>query len=415
MKQWQLVLMQELRNQFRRKAYLFSAFGVPLLVLMGFGGYLFYDELNQRNQTDSENTLETEFENEQPIGYIDLTGAFPSPSSDSPFHPYIAAYPDFARGEAALKNNDISRLYVIEENYFERGRVTMWIAEFSLSTIDNGLLEAFLLTSMAGDTDPYVIARLRVPTMQITENRILEGSDSSRTGESGQNFWVAYVFALLLMITTFSASGYLMQTVVEEKENLTIEIILTSVKPLALLIGKTLAMGLTGLLQTLLWVATIFFVASQLSVQFVDFDSLEVQPMTAAFAVIYFLLGFGFLGGFFAAIGSLINSTREGSAYSSVITLPSVIPFFFISAITEDPHSPLAVALSLIPFTAPMSMMMRLSLVDVPIEQIALSMGLLVVGIIFAMWLAARLFRVNSLLRGNLPKLREIPKLIFQG
>lgn len=414
MKHWQIVFMQELRNQFRRKAYLFSTFGVPLLVILAVVGYLLYDNVRTENDTE-EDTLETEFENENPVGYVDLSGIFAAPEQESPFSPYITQYEDLESGEADLKNGSISRLYVIEEDYLDTGRVNLWLESFSATTIDNSLIEAFLLTSLAQDTDPYVISRLRVPTTNVTENRINRGSSETRTGDSEQNFWVAYVFAILLMTTTFSSSGYLMQSVVEEKENLTIEIILTSVKPLALLVGKTLAMALTGLLQTGLWVAALVFVTSQLSGQLLDLSNIEIKPMTAVLALVYFLLGFGLVGGFFAAIGSLINSTREGSAYSSVIVLPTIVPLFFISAIAEDPNGTIATVLSLIPLTAPITMMMRVSLIEVPTVQILASIALMLVGIGIAMWLAARLYRVSTLLRGNAPKLRDIPKLIFQN
>lgn len=414
MKHWQIVFMQELRNQFRRKAYLFSTFGVPLLVVLAVMGYLLYNEVRTENDTE-EDTLETEFENEKPVGYVDLSGGFAAPEQDSPFSAYITQYEDFESGEADLKNGSISRLYVIEEDYLDTGRVNLWLESFSATTIDNSLIEAFLLTSLAQDTDPYVISRLRVPTTNVTENRINRGSSETRTGDSEQNFWVAYVFAILLMTTTFSSSGYLMQSVVEEKENLTIEIILTSVKPLALLVGKTLAMALTGLLQTGLWVAALVFATSQLSGQLLDLSNIEIKPMTAVLALVYFLLGFGLVGGFFAAIGSLINSTREGSAYSSVIVLPTIVPLFFISAIAEDPNGTIATVLSLIPLTAPITMMMRVSLIEVPTVQILASIALMLVGIGIAMWLAARLYRVSTLLRGNAPKLRDIPKLIFQS
>lgn len=414
MKHWQIVFMQELRNQFRRKAYLFSTFGVPLLVILAVVGYLLYDNVRTENNTE-EDAVETEFENENPVGYVDLSGIFAAPEQESPFSAYITQYEDLESGEADLKNGSTSRLYVIEEDYLDTGRVNLWLESFSATTIDNSLIEAFLLTSLAQDTDPYVISRLRVPTTKVTENRINRGSSETRTGDSEQNFWVAYVFAILLMTTTFSSSGYLMQSVVEEKENLTIEIILTSVKPLALLVGKTLAMALTGLLQTGLWVAALVFVTSQLSGQLLDLSNIEIKPMTAVLALVYFLLGFGLVGGFFAAIGSLINSTREGSAYSSVIVLPTIIPLFFISAIAEDPNGTIATVLSLIPLTAPITMMMRVSLIEVPTVQILASIALMFVGIGVAMWLAARLYRVSTLLRGNAPKLRDIPKLIFQN
>ncbi len=412
MRNWSIVFWQELRNQFRRKAYLFSTFGVPLIALLAYGGYVIYDNITGENKK-AEETIETEFENEKRVGYVDLTGAFPAPDADSPFNDYLTRYEDFASGEAAVQSGDISHLYVIEKDYFETGEVSMWLESFSMTAIESNVMEAFLLTSMIEDTDPYVVARLRAPTTQIVEHRVTQGE--TRMGDSEQDFWLAYALSLVLMITTFGSSGYLMQSVVEEKENLTLEIVLTSVKPLALLVGKVLAMALTGLLQMGLWILVMMFIANQLSVQFVDFSSLEIKPSAVVLAIVYFILGFGLTGGLFAAIGSIINTTREGSSYSSLVTLPAVIPFFFLTPITEDPNSTLAVVFSLIPFTAPLTMMMRIALTSVPAVEIALSVGLMVISIVGAMWIATRLFRVNTLLRGTVPKLKDLPKLIFQS
>lgn len=412
MKNWQIVFWQEVRNQFRRKAYLFSTFGIPLIALLAYGGYTIYDNLTEENK-EAEETIQAEFEGEKRVGYVDLTGSFPSPDPESPFSQFVTRYDDFSSGEAAIEKDEINRLYVIEEDYFESGRVSMWLESFNVTAVDSNIMDAFLLYSIADDTDPYVIARLRVPTTDIIETRITQGE--VRTGDSQQDFWLVYAFSLALMVATFGASGYLMQSVVEEKESMTIEIILTSVRPLALLVGKLLAMALTGLFQIGLWMAVMVFIANQLSVQFVDFSSLEIKPLAVVLAVVYFFLGFGLTGGFFAAIASIINTTREGSSYSSIVTLPSVVPFFFITAITEDPNSTLAVVLSLIPFTAPLTMIMRSSLTSVPTGELIASMALMVIAIVVVMWMATRLFRVNTLLRGSVPKLKDIPKLIFQG
>ena len=129
----------------------------------------------------------------------------------------------------------------------------------------------------------------------------------------------------------------------------------------------------------------------------------------------YFVLGFLLFGSLMAAIGALVNNSRESQNYVTFVTLPAVVPFFFISIFAEEPNSTLAVIFSLIPLTAPLSMSMRVSVTDVPLPQLAASLALLVVAVILAVWLAARLFRVNMLMTGNIPKLRDIPKLLLKA
>jgi len=130
---------------------------------------------------------------------------------------------------------------------------------------------------------------------------------------------------------------------------------------------------------------------------------------------VYFVLGFLLFGSLMAAIGALVNNSRESQNYVTFVTLPAVVPFFFISIFAEEPNSTLAVIFSLIPLTAPLSMSMRVSVTDVPLPQLAASLALLVVAVILAVWLAARLFRVNMLMTGNIPKLRDIPKLLLKA
>ena len=97
-----------------------------------------------------------------------------------------------------------------------------------------------------------------------------------------------------------------------------------------------------------------------------------------------------------------------------VVTLPAVIPFFFLAMFAEEPNGTVAQALSLIPLTAPMSIVMRLAVTDVPAGEVALSLLVLALSVIAVIWLAGRLFRVRILLMGTTPKLRDLPKL-FAG
>jgi len=103
---------------------------------------------------------------------------------------------------------------------------------------------------------------------------------------------------------------------------------------------------------------------------------------------------------------------RESQNYVTFVTLPAALPFFFLSLFAEEPNGTIATVLSIFPLTSPLSMIMRASVTTIPTGQLALSIGLLVLTVIFVIWLAGRLFRVNTLLMGNMPKLRDIPTLI---
>ena len=414
MKNWTTVFLYELQRSAKRKAYLFTTFGLPLIAVILFAGYIAIIGSNDEDEESIEDTL-VELEESDPVGFVDESGFFKAPDSESSFNGYIQQFEDFESGKKALENEDVSSLYVIEADYLETGTITQWQTAFKFNNLDHDVFDAFLLNQLTTGVERSVALRLQFPTANLVEKRIDKASNEAVAGNEDRDFWVVYLFAIAYMISTYSSSGYLMQSVVEEKESKTIEIILTSVKPVPLLLGKTLAMGLLGLFQMGLWVVTLFLLADQASVQIVDFESLEVSPTVIVIALAYFMLGYGFLGGIFAAMGAIANTTREGSSLAGWATFPTFIPLFVIAAIVDDPNGTLSVVLSIVPFTAPITMVMRSVITTIPLVQVVASLGSMLLLVMFSIWLAGRLFRVGSLLSGTTPKIRELPGLILRG
>jgi len=289
---------------------------------------------------------------------------------------------------------------------------------FSLETASNDdvfkdYLFRSLLVNVGPDAYELLYLRLRDPG-NVVEHRIADSGETEQ-GNEDQNFILTYGFGLAMMLALFWGGGYLMQSVVQEKKSRIIEIILSSVRPEPLLAGKILAMGVVALIQVVAIVGTFVFLISQADTIVDSLGKVEIAPERLAIMGVYFVLGFLLFGSLMAAIGALVNNSRESQNYVTFVTLPAVVPFFFISIFAEEPNSTLAVIFSLIPLTAPLSMSMRVSVTDVPLPQLAASLALLVVAVILAVWLAARLFRVNMLMTGNIPKLRDIPKLLLKA
>ncbi len=424
MRNWTTVFSYEFNRLIKRKSYLFLTFGLPLIVIVLVLGYLAYDELNEDDADERVNVSNQvdiiqndELDEQDPIGYVDRTGEFSAPALGSPLRDYVVRYETLEEGETALENEDIEVLYIIEADYFEHGTVTYVARSFSISNLEQDIFDAFLLTHLTEGVDNFVQYRIRFPTANLIENRIDPETDEvvADNNSEDQNFLVVYVFGMAFTMSVYISSGYLMQSVVEEKENKTVEIVLTSVRPMPFLLGKTLAQGLVGLFQMVIWFGTLIILAGQISTQLVDFSNLEVAPDVAVIGLIYFILGFGFMAGIFASIGALANTTREGSSLAGAVILPSMIPLFFIVAFAEDPNGTLPTVLSLAPFTAPMSMVMRVTITDVPLFELLLSMVITAGSVVASIWLAARLFRVNTLLSGTMPRLRDIPRLLFHS
>jgi ABC-2 type transport system permease protein len=214
-----------------------------------------------------------------------------------------------------------------------------------------------------------------------------------------------------LYITIFFAGGFLLQSITEEKENRTIEIMLTSLAPWQLLGGKVLGLGLLGLAQMLIWLMTgrsLLGVATDRLAQ----PGLALPWSVWALAVVYFVFGYGVNAGIMAGIGATVAHVREGSQIVALLALPFVIPLWLLDTIADAPDGTLARTLSIFPLTAPVTMMIRVSLADVAPGEVALSVALLALCVALVIWLAARLFRVGTLLAGKRLSLGEIARAI---
>ncbi len=412
MRHWSSVFRFELARQLQRKGYILLTFGVPIIALVVL--FVYNVATAGDDADDGPQDVQEEFADTQPVGLVDESGAVPPPAEDSPFASLITVYEDLASGEAALEDGEIDKLFVVEADYLETGDVTSVMRNFTLDIQSSDLIETYLLVTLAGDVSQETLVRLRVPLMSLETQRITPEGEATDSSEMG-DFLAIYIFGLVLMLATFASSGYLMESVVEEKNSQIVEIILSSVRPFPLLVGKVLAMGLAGLFQMGLWLGVAVFIFNHLLGEVIDLGALEIPPQTLVIALVYFLLGFGFVGGVFASVGALVSSTREGSQISGWLVLPVVIPLAMISVFIDDPDGTIPVILSIIPFTAPLAMVMRSIIGTVTLPELLLSLSLLSLLTVGALWMAGRIFRVQSLLRGTMPKLRELPGLFLRG
>lgn len=411
---WQ-VFIYELRRNFRRRGFLFMTFGVPVIAYVLVFGYQVITDLTS-DDTEQPAPTETQAAEElaaflgiNKAGYIDLSGAFEPVGP--PLSEILLAYPDEAAAQAALAANEIDSYYVIAEDYLQTGDVTLNLPRLSLGRLDSSPIQELVYAQIAGDTDRQLLARLRSPAFIEEINPEREGA----TLNEGSRFGVIYIFSLTFIFGLFVTSGYLMQSVIDEKESRLIEILISTVRPTQLLMGKILALGLLGLTQILVWVLALFALvrlATNLGSQLSFLVGLTIPLEIVPVALLYFVLGFLMFAAGFAAVGALSASMQEGPQYAVVFSLPAALPYYFIAIFMQTPDAPLPVILSLFPLTSPLSMIMRLSISPVPPVQIVISLALLALGAVGAMWLAGRLFRVQTLLSGQMPRLRDIPKLL---
>lgn len=295
--------------------------------------------------------------------------------------------------------------------------------------------------------DPMLIDSIKEQAEQV-------GIDAVKKDELGQlnssNFDVAsgigYVTAFLIYITLFIYGVMVMRGVMEEKTNRIAEVIVSSVKPFQLMLGKIIGIGAVGLTQFLIWIILIS-VLSTVATSFIPPDvlhqmqdaqqqipgstaqtseavrnlaSAQISLSTVNWGMIVFCFIFYFLGGYlfyaalFAAVGSAVNEDpQDAQSLTLPITLPIILAIIIMINSINDPGSSLATWSSIIPFTSPIVMMSRVPFGvpdTVPYWQLGLSMVLLVVGFLFTTWLSAKIYRTGILLYGKKPTWKEMMK-----
>ena len=400
---WQ-VFRFEFRRNLRRRGYLFMAVAVPLLALVllegsqliGPGGNL--PDINLPTLGVPGITAAGAGER----GLVDETGRFASGGD-------LQHYQDAAAAESALARGEISSWYHIPADYLETGMVTQVLPRFSLNEVSRSAIRTHILTSLADELDAALLARLKRPSRLtvVSEQRVVPLDEDL-------SLLVIYPFVMALMISLFMTSGYLLQGVIEEKETRVVEILLSSLRPAQLFGGKVLAYGALGLLQLLLWLLGILLILQRLPIQgaLALLAQYALPKGAVPLLLLYFVLAYLMFASAYGILGALSASMREGPQYAVIFTLPAVSPLWVSVALLEAPHGGLAVALSLFPLTAPLTMLQRVLITEVPAWQIVLSVILLLLTIAALMWLAGRVFRVHTLLAGRMPRLRELPQLL---
>jgi ABC-2 type transport system permease protein len=337
----------------------------------------------------------------RPVGVVDLSGqlqTYPPFPEDAA----LVAYDEQSAAYHAFRQRAIHGYYVIPASFPDLAdgeAITLYAGRIGLSSTYQQSLYQLLLVNFIADADTR--QRLLAPTASLS---LVDLTQPDRTRTSAAHYMsdVTLVFAvsLLFYLTVMGAAGYLLQGLSEEKNNRILEILLSSLRPIELLLGKLLGLGAIGLVQIAIWsLVSLTLFASQLDFAFLGLP--DLTPLTGVLIVAYFLVGYLVYGSIYAGVGAVVPSPKESSQYTLLVALPVFIPLMLLGAITGAPNSRVALVLSLFPLTAPLAMPMRLVVTAVPTLQWLLSLGLSLATAVVALWIATRLFRSQTLLSGQ--------------
>ncbi len=268
-------------------------------------------------------------------------------------------------------------------------------------------------------------ARLREAGLDITEvasllrpvdvrtSRVTAAGEKEESAKS--TFLIGYILGFMVYMLVILYGINVMRSVLEEKTNRIVEVIVSSMKASHLMAGKILGVGAVALFQVSIWVVlgTVVTsgsggIAGRLGIPAEALSGAGVDPWMLAAGIGFFLLGFFLYASLFAAVGAAVNSEQEAQQFQTVALLPLIAPMIFIAQVISDPLGKTATVLGMIPFTAPVTMPMRMATAAVPAWQIVASLAGTLLAVLLMAWLAGKIYRIGILSTGKKPSLREL-------
>jgi ABC-2 type transport system permease protein len=357
------------------------------------------DEEVQRFTSDDTETISIELVRREPGGDIDATRE---------------------RIKAQVQEQEFDGMLVIPETlpaegepeYLAPNVATFRLIELLERSVNN-VMVAERLTGAGLDPDAVreLTARVNLKTLKL-------GKGGEETRDQGQSFFLAYIFVMIIYMTVLIYGMYVMRGVLEEKASHVVEVVISTVKPFELMLGKILGIGAVGLTQFLIWVAlmgaiTVPGAATAIGVSGMELPSLP--PQLLIFFIVYFVLGFLLYGTLYAGIGAAFDTERDAQNFQFLVIMPLIIPLMLLFLVINQPNSPMSVALSLFPFFTPILMFLRMTLTDVPPIQLAASVLLMIGTILGCTWVVAKIYRVGILMHGSKPKLKELLRWVREA
>lgn len=241
--------------------------------------------------------------------------------------------------------------------------------------------------------------------------RIETLNEDSRRG--GNEFWLSFALVLLIYMMIWAYGMTVMQGIVEEKQSRIVEVLLSSVKPFHLMLGKLIGIGLASLTQVIAWSLSLLALSALSAGPLLAASSIKIPQISTAlivFFVVYFTLGYFLYSSLFAMVGAMVSTEADAQQAQAPIMIALSIPLPFLLLALRDPNSSTTTILSLVPFFSPVMMFARMTIQQPPWWQIALSLALMVGALFGAVWVAAKIYRVGVLMYGKPPTLPELAK-----
>jgi len=344
-----------------------------------------------------------------PVGYVDASGLLanplPGPEPEEPDRPVpFLAFATEAEAEAALKADEIQAYFVLPEDYLQSGQAKLVYVKQPNDPVYDQFFD-FLAANLLRDQPTAIRERI------LGGNEMIIRAPKTNR-ESSEKDWfnvlIPFMAGIVFFMAISTTSGYLLQAVVEEKENRTMEVMVTSVSPGQFMAGKVVGDIAIGLTQLIAW-ALFIWLALAVAGNYVEWvKNIHFSGEMVLLAVLVMAPAFVMVSALMAAVGATVTESREGQQVMGFFTLVMWAPYMLMVTLMEHPNSPLSVGLSFFPITAPLTMLMRAGFTVIPTWQVVISVGLLVLAAGGSLWLAGRAFRLGMLRYGQRVRWKEV-------
>lgn len=437
-KTW-LIIKREYLSRVRNKAFLLSTFLLPIVMILFIFGSVFFAS----RSSDSKKLIAVVND----PGYIKGNLSADSAKVVFQFNEAITDKNFIEKGfDGVLFMNTDSTIKKFK--LVSKKTISPVTKEYIEERLDKAFTNRQLLNRGITPLELDSITKNSTGFSSIQNNVAGENGEEKKVN-AGLNYGIGFASGILIYITMFIFGAMVMRGVMEEKTNRIAEVMVSSVKPFQLMLGKILGIGAVGLTQLFLWIVLIFALMSgaQLFISAETLSQVQQLQQNPAMAnnntamvseaakniyemqtsliaipwmkiivcfIFYFFGGYLFYSSLFAAIGSVVSDdAQEAQSLMLPITMPIIFGFIILSSNLNTPDNSAMFWGSMIPFTSPIVMMGRIAS-NPPMWQVALSMFLLIIGFLFTTWLAAKIYRTGILMYGKKPTWKEMLKWAFR-
>lgn len=429
-----IIIGREFRERVMKKSFIISTILTPLLMVGIMVGTSFI--------------MATNVGEAKHIAVVDRSGVIaPSLASTE-----VIVYEPTDRTPEELRAEGDEQMYgflVIGEDIVENpSNVSLYSYSTSTMEVESAIardieevIEQHRLKAYDIENLPQIMDEVEAD-VTLRSYKLGEEDEEDKESSSVLAFGLSYIFGFVMYIFVIIYGSMVMQGVIEEKSGKVLEVMVATVRPYQLMMGKILGIASVAVLQFVIWIV-IIFVGGTVVMQFMmptelvesaaaisagtaDMAAMEgagVDPEMAAMLanatdigflvrffgsfLLYFLGGYLLYAAMFAAVGSAVDNVQDAQQFQTPITMPIIIGFIVMMFAMKEPHAPLSVWCSMIPFTSPIVMMARLPF-DVPMWELALSLVILAASFAVMVWIAAKIYRIGIFMHGRKPSYKEL-------